>query len=213
MKEKSKPWYKSPVFYFKAGLYAVAFPFVFTYMMVKELAIPAKKRAVYVAGLWGFVLMLLIFNAGKQPSPRVVTQSAPTNEVVTESKPSEANQAVNENYDYEILSQKSNGNVENFSILVKPGELNGEAIATEIKAQCVKSCNIDVYDDKKAFELQQEYDTMMGDISTPKSKIDAWKKNNYVFVADHYIGGVNFELGTYDDYPFRDWYYDELKGL
>lgn len=114
-------------------------------------------------------------------------------------------------YEYKILSQKDNKTVENISVLVSAGEINGEAIAMEVKKTCQKKCNIDIYDEQKAYDLQMAYDQMMGNIDTPQSNLTSWKVKNYVYVGDHYIGTVDFETGTYSTYPFRDWYYKELK--
>lgn len=111
---------------------------------------------------------------------------------------------------YKILDRTNTSSVENISVLVSP-DINGEKVAKEVKKTCRKPCNISIYDNEKAFELQEEYDTKAGDSSTDLSWFDEWKKNNYVFVADHQIGYMMFESDDYDEYPLRDWYYKELK--
>lgn len=107
---------------------------------------------------------------------------------------------------YEVLSQEEASNVENYNLLVKSSS-EAKSSAEEIKKSCKKSCNIAVYDDKKAYDLEVEYKKL-----TDQKEIDTWKKTNYVFVADHLVGNIDFETGTYKEYPYRDWYYKELKG-
>lgn len=113
--------------------------------------------------------------------------------------------------DYQILKTDEQKTVTNYSVLVSPGT-DGKAVAEDVKKKCTKQCNISVYDDKQAYFKYLEYDLMMGSLDTPPESLTAWKKNNYVYVADHLIGDVTFDSGEYNDYPFRDWYYKELKG-
>ncbi len=115
------------------------------------------------------------------------------------------------NTSYKILEQSDNGSVENYKVLVNSGD-EGKAIALEVKNTCSKSCNIDVYDDKRALELQKEYDSMMGSLDTQPADLQAWKTNNYVFVADHFLGYMSFDTDEFMEYPYKDWYYRELKG-
>lgn len=112
---------------------------------------------------------------------------------------------------HEILSRRENMAVENIDVLIPKGE-DAQAIATEVKKTCKKSCNINIYDEKRAFELQHQYDTMMSDPNTQPVDLQEWKKKNYIYVAEHYVGSVEFSTGIFDDYPFKDWYYQELKG-
>lgn len=107
---------------------------------------------------------------------------------------------------YEILSQEDLAKVENYNLLVKSAS-DGRDSAEEVKKTCKKPCNIAVYDDKNAYDLEVEYKKL-----TDPKDIEAWKKTNYVFVADHLIGNIDFETGNYQEYPYRDSYYKELKG-
>ena len=116
-------------------------------------------------------------------------------------------------YEYEILSRVEGKTDENISILIKVGETNPKGIAEEVQKSCKKQCNISLYDDKKAYELNDQYDKMMGTSGTQPSDLQDWKKKNYVFVAEHLVGQVGYSFGPYDDYPFKDWYYKELKGI
>lgn len=117
---------------------------------------------------------------------------------------------------YERLSYKDAGNVENLAFLYTGTDKSKEYlenIAKEIKSnECKKPCNVELYDDKSAFDLQQQYDQMMGSFDTKQSELDSWKKKNYVFVADHLLGYLEFSNeGYFNYYPYRDWYYKELK--
>lgn len=112
---------------------------------------------------------------------------------------------------YRELSRKENKTVENIAVLINPNE-SAQMISSDIKSTCKKPCNIDVYDDQKAYDLYSQYDSMMGDISTNPEDLTKWKQENYVYVADHLVGSIDFETGSFTEYPFRDWYYKELKG-
>ena len=116
-------------------------------------------------------------------------------------------------YEYEELSRITDKVDENISVLIKPGEPDPQGLAAEVQKTCKKQCDISLYDDKKAFELNDQYDKMMGTSGTTPSDLQDWKKKNYVFVAEHLIGQVGYSFGPYDDYPFKDWYYKELKGI
>jgi len=115
--------------------------------------------------------------------------------------------------EYEIVDRIDNKSDENISILIKSGESNPEGIALEIKKSCKKNCNISLYDDKKAFELESQYSKLSSSEAMTK-----WKKDNYVFVAEHFVATVgygsteNWGYGPYSEYPMKDWYYKELKG-
>jgi hypothetical protein len=136
------------------------------------------------------------------------TEDAQTDQTNTQaSQPTPTAETPAKKYNYEILDKQANKAVENISVLVKEDETEGEAIAMEVKGTCTKPCNISVYDTRKAFDLNQSYKNL-----TDQAQIEAWRKQNYVYVADHLIGDINFELGTYSPYPLRDWQYDELKG-
>ena len=117
---------------------------------------------------------------------------------------------------YEKLKYEDVGNVENLAFLYTGTDKSKEYlenIAKEIKSnECKKPCNVDLYDDKSAFDLQQQYDQMMGSFDTKQSELDSWKKKNYVFVADHLLGYLEFSDEAYFNYyPYKDWYYKELK--
>jgi hypothetical protein len=112
---------------------------------------------------------------------------------------------------YEVVKKESNSAVENYKVLISVGE-DGKAVATEVRKSCGKPCNISVFDDRKALDLQIEYDTMMGDVSTPVSAPQDWKNKNYVFVADHLVGAIDFDSDEWSKYPYKDWYYKQLKG-
>lgn len=109
---------------------------------------------------------------------------------------------------YSIKKHEVLKTVENFEVLVKPG-VDGKTVAKAVQKKCKKPCNIDVWDSQKALNLQLSYDKMK-----TLNEREAWKKSNYIYVADHFIGMVEFDLPKYyDPYPYRDFYYKELGGL
>lgn len=112
---------------------------------------------------------------------------------------------------YEIVHKQDNNAVENYQVLIKPGD-NGKDVAMEVKKQCSKQCNINIYDDRKALDLQKQYDDMMGTLSTNPQDLEAWKQQNYIFVADHFVGYIPFDIDEYLEYPYKDKFYDQLNG-
>lgn len=165
---------------------------------------PMKKIMKWVGIAFAVIIVISIIGSAGSNSGSENTSAT--------SSPAEQTTEQESAFDYEILSRKEEKTVENISVLIQPGETQGEAIANEIKTTCKKPCNISLYDDRKAFDLQTDYDNMMGESSTTVDDLEAWKKQNYVFVADHHTGYMDFDTETYSDYPFRDWYYKELKG-
>jgi len=115
--------------------------------------------------------------------------------------------------EYEIVDRIDNKTDENISVLIKSEETNPEGIALEIKNGCKKNCNISLYDDKRALDLESQYSKLSSSEAMTK-----WKKDNYVFVAEHFVATVgygnteNWGYGPYSEYPMKDWYYKELKG-
>jgi hypothetical protein len=114
--------------------------------------------------------------------------------------------------EYEILDRVENKLDENISILIKPGETNPKAIADKIQKSCKKKCNISLFDDKKAFELDAEYTNKMLGYDVTVEEREAWKEKNTVFLADHLVATVGDSFGPYTEYPLKDSYYRELKG-
>jgi hypothetical protein len=164
--------------------------------------------------LIGMLLILVLFIIGASNSgsktAKVSTppteQPQPTSEQIHEQPQAEAPIESAQKLNYKIEDHEVNARVENFSVVMTPGQ-DGEAVALDVQKQCVKDCNIFVYDDYDAFIFQEEYDS----ISEP-SALEEWKKRHYVYVADHLVGSITFDTKMYADYPFRDWYYQELKG-
>ncbi|OGK30116.1 hypothetical protein A3I56_00450 [Candidatus Roizmanbacteria bacterium RIFCSPLOWO2_02_FULL_43_10] len=130
---------------------------------------------------------------------------------IKDTKTDDTKKPVSINSEYKIISRRDSKTVENIDVLIGQNKTNPESVAIEIKKICTKPCNIDLYDNEEAYNLQMEYDTLMQTPGTETTQLDDWTNKNYVFVADHYIGTINFDTGEYNDYPFRDWKYKELK--
>lgn len=111
---------------------------------------------------------------------------------------------------YDVLGKTSDKVIENYAVLAKSG--TPKEIAEEVKKKCTKQCNIDVYDDSNAFVKYKEYQLLLGDLSKQK-EVTQWKQDNYVYVADHLVGSIEFETQIFKEYPLRDWHYKELKGI
>lgn len=113
---------------------------------------------------------------------------------------------------YKVAFYEENKTVENYWVLANPNDKSKEvleALARNIKKEnCKKPCNVSIYDDQKAIDLDLQYNKIRD-----MEEADAWKEKNYIYVADHLLGYLAFEgEGYFKEYPFRDWYYKQLKG-
>lgn len=113
---------------------------------------------------------------------------------------------------YEKIEYKSSKLVDNLYYLYTGGDTSKvevETVVKEIKTNdCKKSCNISLYDNKEALYLDLE-SMEISDID----KENEWRKKNYIFVADHLIGYLEFSTDSYISYyPYRDSLYNEIKG-
>lgn len=163
-----------------------------------------KKLLLIVGG--GFLLLVILGSIGKNSSSSL---SSPESEVKQESV---AEASPTPKLEYEILARVEDKVDENISVLIKPGETNPKAIADEVQAGCKKKCNISLYDDKKAYDLDTEYTNKMLSYDVTVEEREAWKKKNTVFLADHLVATAGYSFGPYSEYPLKDSYYKELKG-
>jgi hypothetical protein len=154
----------------------------------------------YIIG--GVIVFFIFFFVLVSKSVRPATQNQnPTVEKSETATPTSA-----KTYNYKIIETEELKTVDNYFVLVDSGETAVEKIASEVNNSCKKSCNIDIFDDSRAFELDKEYKNL-----TEPVALEKWKKDNYVFVADHLVGEILFS-GNYTSYPMKDWYYKQLKG-
>lgn len=168
-----------------------------------------KKKLIIIAVV--ITLFLLILGASNDSeTSKTANQEPAQNTTIQKEEP-----AVKPEYEvgfHEVLPQ-----VENYEVVVKPNT-DGKSVAEYIQKQCQKDCNIYVYDDTKAQKLDREYaDIGMGENANMDGKAiiaagEAWKKNNYVYVADHLIGNIDFSTKEWQAYPYRDSVYRELGG-
>ena len=215
----SKPWYK--VWWKILGFVFVVLPFLpffLTYWIFRHPNWSKKLKLGLIVGTWivAFTLPGLLGSPSKVETKTPISQNAPVPVKVTP-KQDAPNPVVTpipnnvtENKNYEIVSKNETKTIENYKVLISP-TMEGKTIALEVKRQCKKPCNIDIFDDRQALKLQDEYDVMAGTLSTTPKEAETWKQKNYVFLADHLVGYINFELDKYTEYPYKDWYYLELK--
>lgn len=163
-----------------------------------------KKLLLIIGG--GFLVLVILGSIGKNSSSsQNLPQSETSQKTVADASPAPE-------LEYEILDRIENKLDENISVLIKPGEANPKAIADEVQKTCKKKCNISLFDDKRAFELDAEYTNKMLSYEVTVEEREAWKKKNTVFLADHLVATVGDGFGPYTEYPLRDSYYRELKG-
>lgn len=83
-----------------------------------------------------------------------------------------------------------------------------ELIAKNIrKDSCTVPCTINFYDNKEAFTLDRQRVAIVD-----PAKMEAWNKEHYTFVADHYLGYLNAAMyPSLAYYPYKDDYYKKLN--
>lgn len=119
-----------------------------------------------------------------------------------------------QNLKYEVIQKGEALGIESYLILVSsndPATVN--QIALNIKKQeCKMPCNVHLFDDKEAITTYLEYDKLMKNRETTSEQRDNWNKEHYIYVADHYVGTMNFtDDSFFTSYPNRDSYYKALK--
>lgn len=162
------------------------------------------KKALLIGG-GIFLLLIVLGSIGKSGS-----ESEPTTQ--PEQKQEVAQASPTPKLEYEIIARVEDKADENISVLIKVGETNPKGIAEEVQKSCKKKCNITLFDDKKAYDLDSEYTNKMMSYNVTVAQREAWKKKNTIFLADHLVATVGYSFGDYSEYPMKDWYYKELKG-
>lgn len=162
------------------------------------------KKVLLIAG-GGLLLLIGIATSSKNSSAPQPTSQPEQKQEVAQASPTPK-------LEYEILARIEDKTDENISVLIKTGETNPKGIAEEVQKSCKKKCNITLFDDKKAYELDSEYTNKMMSYDVTVAQREAWKKKNTVFLADHLVATVGYSFGDYSEYPMKDWYYKELKG-
>lgn len=159
----------------------------------------------------GIALLSLFASIGMSPDPAIDTiQISEDQPVSTTPEPTSPT--------LEVIHKETNrmpiGVLENIYAYVPPETASkAEEITFAFqKNQCKTSegCNLWVFDNKAALELSYEFDQHYGN-STLEENAE-WNQQHYIFVADHFIGGISFDAADFwQDYPYKDFYYDELK--
>lgn len=72
---------------------------------------------------------------------------------------------------------------------------------------CTKACTIAIYDTAKAYALDQERLLITSDTT-----MENWNKNNYIYVANHFLGYLPYiQYAPFTYYPYKDSYYKQLQ--
>lgn len=154
--------------------------------------------------LIGFTIIVLASSDNDSSNIREIS-STPTPKAQELTKQVEMQQASS----YEKLSYKELSTIESFIYLYSGSDKSEEhlkSVVEEIrKNNCKKPCNIALFDDKKAADLDSE----MRNIRNEREEKE-WKRKNYIYVADHFPAMLEFE-GVFFYYPYKDWLYDSLK--
>src|SRR3989339_2028358 len=151
----------------------LVYPPIFEKLLKK---IPSRKSIAIFFGSLLFFLFILIGASAPSIIENDKTQPEPSPTSVS----------------YEIIAKEDAGSVENIDVLIAPNLENPENVAQEIRSACRKPCNISIFDDRKALDLQAGYDDLMRDSATTLEDLESWKSKNYIYVADHLVGYSEF---------------------
>lgn len=167
---------------------------------------------VTIVGLFEFLVLFGIVSASLLPETVIVPLQPIENPVASPL------------YNYTILNKESKPGgtsmagtpiepLENLDVLISPADApSSETIAKDVlKNHCTVKCNISIWDNKRAMELERSNEKDLTVSNWTNEQFEAWEKQNYVFIADHLVGNVDFTDQSYYSYPYKDWRYNELK--
>lgn len=155
------------------------------------------------------VLFLVIVGKKEKSNSEELLNNSPEPQVV-ESKSSELPDYSDM---YQIKVNRDRGNVINYKLLISPDDVVvAEELATNFFKKCTKNCTVDIYDDERALNFHETLDQMYMKSETTQEDLNKWERKNYVFVADHNVGRIDFDAQMYNDYPLKDSQYRELGG-
>jgi len=165
---------------------------------------PTRKK---VGLILGGLLFVSFIGLGMTADTKTATSTTET----TQTQPTSSLTSKDEKLNYEILSIEENKVIEHIAVLVEKTEMQGEAIAMEVKKTCKKPCNIDIWNSREVYASYKQYENLSGDSKMPLTQIEQHKEQNYVKWGDSLIGSIDFETNSYNDNPLQDWHYKELK--
>ncbi len=115
---------------------------------------------------------------------------------------------------YEVIQKGEALGVESYLVLVTsndPAAVNQIALNVK-KQECKMPCDVHLFDEKQAIFTYLEYDKLMKNRETTSEQRDKWNKENYIYIADHYVGTMNYSADSlFSSYPNKDVYYKALK--
>ena len=210
---------KSPSILLIVVLLIVFFPAAI-YLLWKKDEWSVKNKLVATAvivptGLFVFLVLFGIASAALLPKTAIVTPQTLETPTVSPFP-----------YSYTIINKVSKPGglsmagtpiepLENFDILISASDINNaETIAKDVlNNRCTTKCNIGIWDDKKAWQIESNNELEIATSAWTNEQFEAWEKQNYVYIADHLIGWIEFESETYLSYPYKDLRYNQLKSL
>lgn len=143
--------------------------------------------------------------ANKKPIPTKNTEIVEHNKEKTPNKPS---------LEFKQLGYNQNNAVENHYLLVNPEDKSENSLlslANKIKKEvCNKPCNIMLYDEEKAYNLDMErekiaYTNLYPDFKERQVKLDEFDKQHKTYLSEHFLGYLEFEGDDLFFYkPYKD---------
>ena len=167
--------------------------------------IKMKSRKNVALSLVGVVLLFIAIGATNQKKP-VESKPVPVSVATTTAKIDTATsteEKLTELFKETLPANKKTGPLTNYYYLVitkDESEANLTRIAKDFKAaNCtVVKCNLMMYNDKVAYELEKEFFTKVD--GTQEA---AWLKKNKPFMAKHALGTLYFDNDKLDFTPWK----------
>lgn len=203
-----KKWYEHNFVIILALIFVLP---VGLYLMLKHSEWSKTAKGTILGGLTGLLIFSFFILITKYMPPRYYVAPVTSKNTLTDLNTLGAQVVTTDNSaNYELLGSNSLSNVENYYYLYKGDDVSVnkmQEVSIELRAKnCKKACNISIYDDKRAYEIDMDYFKL-----TDPSEQEQWKKDNYVYVANHLLEWV--PAGKVNDfmyYPYKDAYYQEL---
>ncbi len=150
---------------------------------------------------YGFLLVFIHQHILPQPNDMLVQD-----EQIASAYP---NTLPNKNEQFRQLEHEEFQQLENYYYLYTSADTSQSTLQKTAlylkKNLCKKPCTINFYDNSHAYTLDRQRVTLGTD-----TDMQMWNAENYVFVANHYLGYLGTTQNTFSYFPYQDAYYQKL---
>lgn len=169
--------------------------------------VPSEAKKIKIGLISSTIILFVLFGVSSDTSKTNSKNTQETKTTITPQDTSGTDKPLYEKFSYQEMATVEN------HVFIYYGQDKSEKYLENLTRQikmdvCIKPCNIALFDDKKAAELDAQMRTITNEVSEKE-----WKRKNYVFVADHLPAYLEFEGdGIFFYYIYKDWAYRELVG-